>query len=123
MGYLQNTGRPASRIKLSLTHVNEAFNEEIQADFVTCHIRGETFEILNVVDMGTKYGERKMEPTRTADRMNELLETEWIFHHGATRMFSADSEFCKPIISTFLESHNIQLNSRPSRSSHKNEIV
>lgn len=30
-----STGRPASKRKVSITHVNEAFNSSIQADFVT----------------------------------------------------------------------------------------
>lgn len=87
------TGIAVERRKISLTHVNEAFNEEVQADFVTVYIRGEKYEVFNVVDTGTAYGERAIAPSRTAECMQNLFQCEWLYHHGAPRCFSADPEF------------------------------
>lgn len=51
------TGRPVDGKKISATHINSAFNEEIQAYFMYVRIRGDIGEILNIIDLGTKYGE------------------------------------------------------------------
>lgn len=118
-----STGAPKSRRKISLSHVNTAFNDEIQADFVTVNIRGERYEVLNIVDTGTRYGERVIASTHSGDVMMKLIETEWIYHHGAPEAFSADPEFCKRFFERFLSAHAIQLHPRPSRSSSKNGKV
>ena len=115
-----STGRPKDKKKVSLTHVNEAFNAEIQADYVVVYIRDEKFEVLNVIDLGTRYGERAIARTRSAESMTHMLETEWIYHHGAPAQFSADPEFCRPFMEKFLKAHNVELKPRPSRSSAKN---
>lgn len=49
------TGRPANKRKISTTHVHEAFNQELQADFTYVSIRGERFEVLNIMDLATRY--------------------------------------------------------------------
>lgn len=113
------SGRPANRKKLSTTHINAAFNEEIQADFLYVYIREKKYEVLNIIDLGTKYGERIISQSRTAEKMKETFETKWFYNHGAPRRFSADQEFCRPVLHRFLSKHNILLNPRPSRSSHK----
>lgn len=79
--------------------------------------------MINIVDLGTGYGERMIASTRTAERMKELLETGWVYRHGAPKTFSADPEFCRPVMQVFLESHGISMSDRPSRSSHKNGII
>lgn len=55
--------------------------------------------------------------------MMNLIETEWLYHHGAPKSFSADPEFCRPIFEKFLISHKVTLKPRPSRSSAKNGHV
>lgn len=50
-------GRHMNKRKVSLSHVNETFNQSIQADYVNIYIRGDKFEVLNIVFIGTKYGE------------------------------------------------------------------
>ena len=115
-----STGRPKDKKKVSLTHVNEAFNAEIQADYVIVYIKEEKYEVLNIIDLGTRYGERAIATTRSAENMTNMLETEWLYHHGAPDKFSADPEFCKPFMERFLNAHSIELRPRPSRSSAKN---
>lgn len=118
-----SSGEPKKRKKISLTHVNSAFNEDLTADFVTVRISGEKYEVLNIVDAGTRYGERVIASSRNSTSMQSLLETEWLYHHGAPKTFSADPEFCKPVFERFLRSHNIELRERPSRTSWKNGLV
>ena len=104
-----STGRLKDKEKVSLTHVNEAFNVEIQADYVIVYIREEKFEVMNMIDLGTRYGERAIAKTPSSESMTEMLESEWIYHHGAPEKFSADSEFCRPFMQRFLTAHNIEL--------------
>lgn len=128
-GICAKTGRPFIRRKVSLTHVNEAFNEELQADYVVVYIGGdkydggEKFEVLNIIDVGTGYGERSIAPSRNAESMKKSLEEVWFCRHGAPKRFSADPEFCKPTLQRFLKGHEITLCDRPSRSSHKNGMI
>lgn len=118
-----SSSRPVCRRRISLSHVNKAFNSSIQACFLSVYIYREKYEVLNVIDTGTNYGERTIVPKKEATTMKEKLETEWLCHHGAPEHFSADPEFCRPIMNKFLESHNIKMKSRPARSSYKNEKV
>lgn len=118
-----SSGRPSHMRKISVSHVNEAFNEELQADFLVAYIRGERVDILNMVDTGTGYGERMIVPSRNAGVMKNMMETRWFCAHGAPKRFSADPEFCVPVLKSFLNAHNIHLADRPARSSNKNGIV
>lgn len=114
------TGRPAQHKKVSLTHVNSKFNEEIQADFCVVYIRGAKFEVLNMSDTGTRYGERTISSTRSADAIKTIFEENWVYQHGAPKRFSADPEFCRPVFQRFMAEHGVTVLPRPSRSSHKN---
>lgn len=118
-----SSGTPSHKKKISLNNVNRAFNDSIQADFVTVYIKGEKFEVLNVIDTGTNYGERVIVPAKNAQIMMNKIEEEWIYHHGAPKFFSADPEFCRSNMQKFLHSHSIELQARPSRSSSKNGKV
>lgn len=118
-----SSGNPSIRKKVSLTHVNTAFNEETQADFVIVYIRGIKKEVMNIVDMGTNNGERKIAPSRNAQNMMQIFETEWLMRHVAPKQFSADPEFCRTLFKELLRGHGIQLNARLSRSCHKNGKV
>ncbi|PXF40233.1 hypothetical protein BWQ96_10056 [Gracilariopsis chorda] len=48
-----SSGRPAPRKKISISHVNEAFNESVQTDFLVAYIGVEKYEVLNIIDAGT----------------------------------------------------------------------
>lgn len=84
------TGRPAQHKKVSLTHVNSEFNQELQADFMIVYIHGAKYEVLNFNDTGTRYGERAIATSRSADSIRTVFETKWMYHHGAPRRFRAD---------------------------------
>lgn len=113
------SGRPADRRKISTTHINAAFNDEMQADFLYVYIRGHKHEILNMIDLGTRYGERAVTAARSAEEVKRTFETYWFYKHGAPNSFSAGHELCRPVLRKFLDAHGIKLNPRPSRSSHK----
>lgn len=117
------TGRPIDRKKISTSHIHSAFNQDIQADYLYVTIHGKKHKILNIFDTGTKYGERTIASSRTADDMKERFEKMWFYHHGAPSNFSADHEFCRPILRRFLTRHSITIHPRPSRSSNKTGIV
>ncbi len=118
-----STGRPAHRKRISITHINEKFNESVAADFLVAFIGSEKFQVLNIIDMGTNYGERTIVSRRNADEMKNRIETEWLYHHGAPRFFCTDPEFTKPLLKNFLKSHGIITQERPSRCSSKNGKV
>lgn len=117
------TGRPSAKKKISISHVNEAFNQSIEADFLVAYIKGEKYIILNIICMGTNYGERVIVKNRSAGIMVSALESEWLYHHGAPRYFASDPEFCNTQMNSFLSAHQVELQCRPSRSSHKNGKV
>lgn len=52
------TGRPVPKKKISLTHVNQAFNESLQADFLVVYLGDRKYFVLNIICMGTKYCKR-----------------------------------------------------------------
>lgn len=118
-----STGRPTDRKKISTTHLNSAFNQEVQADYVYITIHGKRHEVLNVIDTGTKYGERIITTSRSAEDMKGQFERIWFYRHGAPSNFSADHEFCRPVLRRFLTRHSIIIHPRPSRSSNKTGIV
>lgn len=117
------TGLPLPTRKVSLTHVSEAFNSEIQADYMFVYIRKDKFCVLHVVDAGTGYSEAKIVEKRSIEIMVTTLETIWVHRHGAPQSFSADSEFTKHAMKLFLKCHNIKLNERPVRRHNKTGII
>lgn len=81
------------------------------------------YYVLNIIDLGTRYGERVIAESRNAADMMYMVDSEWIYHHGAPKRFGADQVFCRPIFERFLKAHEIELMPRPSRSSYKNGKV
>lgn len=75
--------RPAKNRKISLTHVNYAFNQDIQADLTIGYIQGDKYEVLNLRDVGNRYGERTIASTLYADTVKEIFESTWMYQHGA----------------------------------------
>lgn len=64
------TGPPAPSNKISINHVNDKLNEEIQLDFTYLRIRGQIRPDLHVPYMGTGYSEIELVKTR---RENQLI--------------------------------------------------
>lgn len=79
-----SSGRPANKKKISLSHVIEACNEEMQADFLAVHIRKRKFEVLNTV-LGTLYGKRSISSSRLAASLMAVIETSWMCSYGASK--------------------------------------
>ena len=50
-------GRPSPSKKVSLTHFSQAFNEELQIDFMFPMIRGKKYTVMHMTDTGTSYSE------------------------------------------------------------------
>lgn len=67
-----STGWPRDRKKVSIAHMNDAFNSAIQAEYLVVYIRGGKFEVLNVVDAETGYGEREIAPERKSNDAHDL---------------------------------------------------
>lgn len=68
---------------------------------MTVVIRADKFKMLNMVDAGSKYGERTIAPPKTGKDMMQLFKKDWIYSHGAPRFFSAEPEFCHPYFQSF----------------------
>lgn len=58
-----------------LSHVNEAFNQEMQADFVSFSISDEFYRAFYFVDVGTAYLETKIKNDRKESTLISELET------------------------------------------------
>lgn len=116
-------GRPKSSKKVSLSHVNTAFNQEIQIDFFFITLRGTKFCVINITDTGTGYTVLAIAPDRSTSTIIRLLETEWICHHGAPHAASADDEYNRAPVRNYLSSHDITFKPRPARRHNKTGIV
>lgn len=108
---------------MSLTHVCQAFNQELQADFAICEIRGTKYVVLHGVDTGTSSSESPFASTRSAEAMAQGLEVIWPLRHGAPVAFSGDSEFITRPMRSFLSAHSIELHPRPVRRHYKTGII
>lgn len=106
--------------KISLSHINEKFNQEVQADFTIAYMGSEKINVLNIIDLGTNYGKRVIAPDRQASKMMSFFEKHWIYHHGAPKSFSADPEFTTDFFQDLLKMHEVECRPRPIRSSSKN---
>ena len=112
-------GRPASMRKVSLTHVNSAFNQEIQIDFTHCDIRGTRYTLINMTDRGTVWTEMCIVEKQNIDTMKSSVKRYWICVHGAPGALFADDAYDKPNFHTFLKQHNIVYKPRPARRHNK----
>lgn len=88
------SGVPLPKKKISVTHVNEAFNQSVQTDFLVVYVGKVKQYVLNIVCMGTGYEERSAVANRSAQTMIAKLECEWLYHPGSLSYFSSDPEFC-----------------------------
>lgn len=104
---------------MSIAHVNEAFNQGVQADYMIVYIYAVKFQVLNIIVVGNQYPECSISPALDASSMTELPENICIYNHGALRGFSTDTEICRTIIDRLPNKHIIELEQRSSRSSHK----
>lgn len=116
-------GRPRNSKKVSLNNVNEAFNQEIQMEFTFCDIRGMKQTLIVVIDTGTGYTESSIVIKKDIDTIINMLESLWICRHVAPENISADDEYHRRKLTTFLDAHDIKFEARPSRRHNKVGIV
>ena len=116
-------GRPIPSKKVSLSHVNQAFNVEIQIDFFFPTVRGKKHTVMNMTDTGTNFTEIVRCESREAQTMINAIETVWIYRHGAPAAISADDEYNRTAVCQFLRAHNIEFKPRPTRRHNKTGIV
>ena len=122
-GLCAESGFPKSSKKVSLTHVNEAFNQEVQLDFTFCNIRDTKYTVLHLVDTGTGYSEATITSSCIASAITRTFETPWIHRHGAPLAVSADEEMNNKPCTKLFDAHSIQYKPRPSGRHNKIGIV
>ena len=122
-GICAPNGQPLPSRKVSLTHVNEALNQEIQADFTFEYVRKVQRTIFVITDTGTGYTESAIVTSRSIDTIIRYLERLWFTHHGVPVKFSADDECNRRRLRSFLTAQNITYKPKPARRHNKIGIV
>lgn len=79
--------------KSSLSHVDQQFNQHLQADFVWVEMRKTKHIVLHGVDAGTGLSETMTVLCRSARLMSAGLEGIWMNRHGAPASLPSDFEF------------------------------
>lgn len=54
------SGLPVPSKKISITHMNEAFNQNVQVDFTFCTVRGTQYTVPHMICTGTAYSETQI---------------------------------------------------------------
>lgn len=116
-------GRPKPSRKVSLTHVNEEFNQELQMDFFYSEIKGKRRTVMNITDTGTAFTELSIADDRTMKTIIRTIESIWIHSHGAPVAVSADDEYNRAPLKNYLSAHGIEFKPRPDRRHNKLGIV
>lgn len=100
-------GRPLPLKKISLTPVNEAFNEEIKIDFTYIEINGTTHTLIVITDTGTGYSESEIVAAKNVTTIMEAIDWFWICRHGTLKHASADDEYNRTGLRRFFVIHGI----------------
>lgn len=103
--------------------VNKAFNDEVKTDFLTVRYRDGNYEILNIVDTSTGYGERSIVESGNEHTTGSKFEECSMCGHGSPGHFNADPEFCQPVFAKYVERNEINVNRRAEQSSNTNGLV
>lgn len=85
------SGMPLPMKKLSIIHVNQAFNDELQLEFFPL-IRGTKLTVIHMVDTGTAYSEAAIVEDRNTTTITAIVESQWFNRHGAPLYASGDEE-------------------------------
>lgn len=102
------SGTPKPLRKVSLAHINENLNEEVQIDFMFQIIRDAKRTVFVMTDTGNGYKESVAMPNRSISMIIQALETPWFYQHGMPRKASADDEFNHNLFQRFLQAQNIE---------------
>lgn len=76
------SGPPVPVKKLSLNHVNQNFNDEIQTAFLFAKIRNENYTIIHFAETGTTLSERAIGRYRKATTIIKELDRLWAYRHA-----------------------------------------
>lgn len=116
-------GRGKPMRKISLTHVNKSFKQEVQLDFMFHVIRKEKRTVLVITDTGTGFTECCAVSQRSLVTVMQTIETIWFYQHGIPQKVSADEEFNKRQFLRFLKAHDVDYMARPAQRHNKIGIV
>lgn len=100
------TGRTGIKNKVSTIQFNKNFNDYIQVDYEYVHIHNELYEVLKLVNLGTKHVERLIKHEISTDNRRDEFSSQWIYRNGASKKFCTDHELCRSELRKYL-SHNI----------------
>ena len=112
-------GRPSISRKISISHINSGFNNEIQMDFTHCILKSKKEIIFHIVDTGTGWSETELVSDESIAAALKALERKLILTHGAPQSLSADDAYDKRNMHAFLLQHDIQYKPRPARRQNK----
>lgn len=102
-------GRPFPNRKMSISKVDPAFSEEVQADLFFCKIGSRRHVGLHTVYVSMTYSETITVPSRSAVVVIHSIERVWIMSHGALRSLASDAELHTRPLKRFLSIHSIHL--------------
>lgn len=100
--------------KVSLTHVNEAFNMEVQLDSPYEMDRGAIRTIITIMDIVTRFTEGMLTLRRGMQTIIDCLDSCWIFRHGSPASLSADDEYNRRPLRSTLQTYENMLETRPA---------
>ena len=78
---------------------------------------------MNMTDTGTAYSDVAIVENRNMATIIKAIENVWICRHGAPKAVSADDEYNRRPLRTYLETHDVLLRPRPTRRHNKLGIV
>lgn len=116
------SGSPTHSIKISLSHVNQAFNDDFQADFTYVKILDKNYTLVHYVDPSTVYSEGATVHDRKRITIVQEFYKLWINRHSTPNYFPADDEFNRINITNSISEMGIQFKPRPARR-HNNIFV
>lgn len=115
--------RPTTIQKMSLSHVNEAFNFERLTDYAFVPFGTKRHTVLVMTDTGTSYREADLIKSRNAEGICRAIQYHRVLRHGVPAIFSGDDEFhCGPILRC-LVTYYICFTPRLARRDNKTRIV
>lgn len=105
---------PKPTTKISISHINQVFNDEVQIDVTFCRINKKQFPVLHVVDTSTAYSEGSIITERARIALISPFDSDWLFRHGAPLFVSGDDEFNKAVIKKSLAYRSIEFKLHPT---------
>lgn len=116
------SGRRGIKKKISLSHINQAFNEEVHVDFATVR-NNVKYELRNVVGTGKKYDQRLVGSERSTKTLKMIMERHWFYEFGSPQCFSGHLEFMSSVMESFIKLQNVTVHQWRAWSSNKNGIT